>query len=354
MALAFQPLLLAQETAGEVLLLRTGGVLRGQIERQGDHYVVTTADREIRLLARDVESVCRSLTEAYSIQRAALIEDSPADHITLAQWCIRHNLWAAAARELLDARRLDPEHPRLAMTEQRLALAARPKKDPPQSSSPSPGKEACQTGQRTGVEVDRITQLSYETSPGTGPLMAVPHQEPLSEEVLKQFTESIQPLLLNTCTTSGCHQVGGRERFQLDRSALGWTGNRRRTIRNLEATLDWIDREHPETSQLLVAATQAHGSLDSPSITVHQTQHRTKLRLWIDQICQQATPSKASIHKEVGFADSPPADPPRLGDDGQSGYENPVKDPLIRKSPKRGVQLRRVRAVDSADRRTDM
>src|SRR6476659_6852883 len=43
-----------------------------------------------------------------------------ADHLRLAEWCIRYDLRAEAGRELAEARRLDPDQPRLAVLERRL------------------------------------------------------------------------------------------------------------------------------------------------------------------------------------------------------------------------------------------
>ena len=49
-----------------------------------------------------------------------------ADHLRLAEWCIRYELRAEAGRELAEARRLDPDQPRLALLERRLEKMSEP------------------------------------------------------------------------------------------------------------------------------------------------------------------------------------------------------------------------------------
>ena len=63
---------------------------------------------------------CRTLEEAYEFRRQQIKGDKAADHLRLAEWCIRYELRAEAGRELAEARRLEPDQPRLALLERRL------------------------------------------------------------------------------------------------------------------------------------------------------------------------------------------------------------------------------------------
>src|SRR5688572_744254 len=76
-----------------VLVLRNGFVLQRRITPIQDVYLVTMgASGEIRLPKSEVEFHCHDLDEAYLQQRDALKTDEPAEHLRLAEWCLRHGL----------------------------------------------------------------------------------------------------------------------------------------------------------------------------------------------------------------------------------------------------------------------
>src|SRR5262245_31072061 len=114
-AAAEQPLAMGPEDG--VVLLRNGQVLRGRIAHTGDQYVVSLTSVEIRLKCDTVEHVCRDLEEGYRRKRADIEHGKVQDRLELAQWCIRHELFGYAARELSDAIAADPRHPRIALVE---------------------------------------------------------------------------------------------------------------------------------------------------------------------------------------------------------------------------------------------
>ena len=89
------------QPAGEQLVvLRNGEVLRGQVSHQGDRYQVTLANGELRVRAADVELICADLNDAYRVKRSRIAPDRVDDHLDLAEWCLRQGLPGNAAREL--------------------------------------------------------------------------------------------------------------------------------------------------------------------------------------------------------------------------------------------------------------
>src|SRR5438874_10376451 len=104
-----------------VLLLRSGRVLAGKVRRDGDRYFVTLPTGEIRIRADEVERVCPTLADGYEYKRAAMLPGSVGPHLDLAVWCITNGLWSEAERELDEARRLEPRHPKIPLLERRLA-----------------------------------------------------------------------------------------------------------------------------------------------------------------------------------------------------------------------------------------
>jgi hypothetical protein len=235
-----------QGTAG-VLVLHDGGVLTGTFTLDGERYVLIRDGSELQIPASRVLVACQSMQEAYDERRRQLGRPSADSHLALAAWCLRYDLLPQAARELLDARGLEPNHRGLALLERRLAAAGSPRS-------------------RRAPIVDRnVAPASYVEKVT---IAAVPHQpliaiDELPPGAIERFTRRVQPILVNSCTLSGCHQPGGQQNFQLDRALLHGMANRRSTMQNLAATLALVDRERPHLSQLLTVPRKAHGSMRS-------------------------------------------------------------------------------------------
>ena len=166
------------EPAQGVLLLRNGQMIEGQITRNSDHYQVTLPYGEIRVRVVDVEFCCRTLQEGYERKRAAIQVGNVQDHLELAQWCERHGLLDLADEELVAAAAIEPNHPMLAILKRRLQLAREPPLQPAESQA--------------GVAVptaDELDRMVRGMPPGA----------------VETFAQVVQPLLMNHCTSSGCH-----------------------------------------------------------------------------------------------------------------------------------------------------
>jgi hypothetical protein len=253
-----------------ILLLRNGQILRGKISCLGDRFVVALPTGEVRVRTDDVEMQCRNLTEGYERKRALIEAHDVQQHLDLAQWCIQHELLGYAANEIRDALTLEPNHPRIPLLERRLKLA---------QHKPAILKAVFETTDDapTTEELDR---LSRGMPPGT----------------MEAFTNSIQPLLLNNCTSAGCHGPGAENPHRWVRVALGRTTSRRLTQRNLHTTLQLVDRQNPAESPLLVQAIQAHGNAKAPVFTDHQAGQLRQLTAWVFQVAQHAeSPPPASV-----------------------------------------------------------
>jgi hypothetical protein len=94
----------------------------------------------------------------------------------------------------------------------------------------------------------------------------------------------VQPLLVNSCTAAGCHQVGGKQNFQLDRAVLHGLANRRITLRNLMATLELVDKSSPRDSELVEIPRRVHGGLDHPVFGPRQDAQLEQLVDWADLV----------------------------------------------------------------------
>jgi hypothetical protein len=121
----------------------------------------------------------------------------------------------------------------------------------------------------------RLSSSAASAPVNSAPIDALPNG------AVERFTRKVQPILVNNCTVSGCHQPGGPQSFQLDRSLLHGLGNRRTTMRNLVATLALIDHEQPQLSPLLTVPRETHGGMDRPIIGPRQQAAFEHLVDWV-------------------------------------------------------------------------
>jgi hypothetical protein len=192
---------------------------------------------------------------------------------------------------LAEARRIDPDQPRLALLERRqetmgeravakesVYLAA--------AKGAKPPFDALRT-ERQAASVAAQTSLGGKGVGGSGAVSELPNG------VVEMFTRKVQPVLVNSCSMSGCHQTGGKLSFQLDRALLRGEANRRTTMHNLEATLALIDRAHPDQSPLLTVPRKSHGGTTGPVFGPRQQQAFKHVVDWVAVVVPPAEPPAA-------------------------------------------------------------
>jgi hypothetical protein len=220
-----------------VLVLDNGNVLAGAIERVGDEYVINVTGATLQVPVDQVERFAPTIEEAYEQRRAMLIDGTADRHLELAAWCLRLKLFDQAARELLDARRIDAQIPGLETLERRLR-------------------------HRLDLKASRARTSHTAATPLVRAAQEIAAEQPLPSipvAAQAQFVRSIQPMLIRNCATAGCHQAGADHAMQLDRWALEGRGSVELVRRNLAAVLAEVDRENLEASELLAKARAVHG-----------------------------------------------------------------------------------------------
>ena len=268
---AAEPLQVAPQDG--VLLLRNQNVLKGKISRVADHYLVAVSGGEIRVRAREVELFCRDLDEGYRRKRATLEQGRIEDHLGLAAWCLRQGLFGYAAKELIDARAADPTHPKIALFERRLHLAARAR---PLEKIGRPSPKAT----RPLPSADDLQRVVERLPPGT----------------VEIFTDTIQPLLLNSCSTAACHGPRSSNHLRFGRSG-GRTMSRRFTQRNLHAVLQQIDQDQPDQSRLLIKASTPHASVKAEQTPPLDRRQTRKLADWVRLATAYKPPKVTTVHE---------------------------------------------------------
>jgi hypothetical protein len=132
----------------------------------------------------------------------------------------------------------------------------------------------------------------------------------LPEGALERFTRKVQPVLVNNCTTSACHQPGGAQTFQLDRALLRGEANRRTTMQNLKAALALVDRNQPERSPLLTIPRQAHGGMAGPIFGPRHAQAYKHLADWVALLVPPPPAAPTSIDEPANAEEKITAEVP--------------------------------------------
>jgi hypothetical protein len=254
-----------------VVVLRSGGVLHGVVTQVDERYIVNRQHSSVDVPAAQVLLVAGSMEEAYQKQRGQLdskLTGATTDrHLALADWCLRYGMLYGAEQEIAAARAIDARDSRVGLMERRLAVAQKPKKQPA-------------TGVTAAVDEDGETPAEQELRELEAKV------EELPSGVVERFTRKLQPLLVNSCTASGCHRPGGTQDFQLDRAVLHGLSNRRITLRNLVATLELVNRNSPQQSDLVTVPRRTHGGMKRPVIGPRQENQLVLLVDWVGMVTQ--------------------------------------------------------------------
>ncbi len=263
----------SKEVEGEqgVLLMKSGQVLSGRLARAADRYVLLLPDGEIRVRVVDVQMICRSLDEVYEFKRNGIASDRVEDHLDLADWCSRQGMPGHAAEEVTAAMRLDPHHPRIAVANRGLdqAHGLNPKQELTKINAKPPDHHAAQNSNLKTASAESENEILDRLVKG------------LPAGSMEAFSTSIQPILINNCTTSGCHGPRSNTAFQLERLPLERNINPRLTQRNVTAVLEQINRQSPLESPLLTVPIRPHGGLKTPVISERQANLYQQLANWV-------------------------------------------------------------------------
>jgi hypothetical protein len=234
---------------GKILILENERPLEGDIERQGDQYLIRRGGSEVWLPAAKAQ-LCASWDEAYQYLCSRANLRDPDERLRLARWCHLYGLREKALLEANAALELRPDHRE---TKRLLAMFQKVNGSGPVQGSPSP-------------------------APAQPLAMAAPSLD-VSAETLGMFTTRVQPILMNACAS--CHATGRGGDFKLTRTYESATINRRSTQQNLAAVLALVDLNHPASSLLLVKAVSIHGNAAQPPLKSRQSPPFRTLEEWV-------------------------------------------------------------------------
>lgn len=247
-----------------VVLLRNGEILTGTISHAGDFYFISKPGSEIRLKASEVEQVADSLQDIYQDKRSRATPGKLADHLALAEWCIEQKLVEQADDELKEAETIDARNLRIPLLRRRLELA-----QPNRAASTSTPTQV-----DSGPSNDELDRL-VRGLPG---------------HAVESFTSTIQPLLVNNCTTAGCHGPRSQGKLRMFRLSLASPANRRLTQRNLYSVWQVIDATQPASSPLLTQPIRPHGKAKGPIFSGREAAQYRQLVSWVYAVTRQRKP----------------------------------------------------------------
>lgn len=283
----------AAGTAG-VLLLSNGNLLQGAVARAGDFYRLQRPGSELMVPAAQVIAFCRTAAEAYEVRRRHTPDDA-AGHVQLARWCVQNELWDHAAGELLQARAADPTAPGLRFVERQLAAQLLPE---PNQQQPVRDDAVVPVAHHSHAAFPDAKEPESETPPA-----ATIELTPFARA---QFVRSVQPMLIHSCGTAGCHQAGESVPMALDRMAIVGAGNPAAIEGNLQTVLSLLDPQGADESPLIAWARRPHG--EPPREQTRLNPHQEELLIdWV-RAAVGYEPAAAEYAAEAPGAAVAPAD----------------------------------------------
>ncbi|MBA2117277.1 hypothetical protein [Bremerella alba] len=281
-----------------VLVLTNGNAMQGQITQEGEFYsLAINEDSVIRLPAERVAFASKSIEEAYLRQKAQVGTTTLSDHVELANWCLGLELWEEAAYHHAIALRSGPDHPEVI----RLGRLYQVK-----------------LNERNNLGKVETVQYSLPVTQPERMLDEVENDQPdpsLSPQVVRYYTSTIQPIMLNSCAASRCHAENSENAFRLVEFENVRSIPQRMTVRNMNAALHFIDYEQAQKSQLLVKSSTRHGDGNAPNLSPEQLR---AIQAWVYAASRGPRPQRNHIDSSIVPAsfNAPSSVPKALADPG--------------------------------------
>jgi hypothetical protein len=219
-----------------VLVLTSGRLVSGRISQSAGGYTVEKPTGRMVVPFDHVQVHAESPVLAYQSLREKMTDPSAGQHIGLARWCITNKLYDEARIELAAALELEPRNRVAQTTLKRIRRRANVK--PSGAAQRKPSSPPVRQG-----------HAAHNAESLLG----------LSDATVRQFTSRIQPILVNRCANSGCHNRSVENGFELVHVRTGGDSTRRQTLQNLGQAVKLVDTNDPEKSPLILSPLANHG-----------------------------------------------------------------------------------------------
>ncbi|MBS0262887.1 MAG: hypothetical protein JSS02_13115 [Planctomycetes bacterium] len=217
---------------------RSGTVVAGKITLVDEIYTVHGRYGNLQFPASDVRMRCSTLQDAYSrLHDLTAKHQSANSYMILARWCMANQLEKEAVEELNAALDLEPDR-----DDAKRMLQSLTEVTPQGQKRDSRTAENSRTGKADWPLAEEAVTLGG-----------------LSLNNALQYNRKIQPLIVKTCATAGCHTRESESSFQLYHVTPGKHASRTASEQNLAAILQQIDMKAPSRSPLLTVPRGKHG-----------------------------------------------------------------------------------------------
>ncbi|MCR9119976.1 MAG: hypothetical protein NXI22_23820 [bacterium] len=293
-AALMSPMLSAQAPVDKLsmVLLTNGRLIQGALHREDDwSRVVLHSGGEIRLPADSIRFACRSPEDAYWKQRLEINPRSAEDQYQLAIWCLNEGEEKLAEEQIEICRLAGVAPHKMAFLQKRMTLI-----------------KASDT-----LSDSQISVLPRAAEAPVNDLVDAIHPRRVFE-----FTQTIQPLLLNHCGATACHGHRSNNGFQLVRPLDGQSIARKFTLGNLNNLLEQIGRSSDESLEVYLK--QAHGGLKQAAMT--EPAKRQVVNDWIANLHEPVEPAlAASVRSPQSFLSQPDTRPQSWRDENKTESE---------------------------------
>ena len=253
--------------AGEprVLLLYNGEHLAGEMTEDDKHYVIHRNGGEIVVAKDRVEESFASIPALYEYKLNQIPERDPDEHLKLARWCLAQNLRAEAKANLQIVLKLSPKASQAramlvsiqnAETRQSQAKNGDLDTDVMQSKAEMTIPQSPRADRPSELD-DAVIRKAQKEFGLTGLPVIFDLPTALAVKRADQFTKTVQPILQSSCIR--CHNENQNVAFQL----IEIKNRREQTSEvsraNLDAVLQFVDRNNPAKSEILSTVLLPHG-----------------------------------------------------------------------------------------------
>jgi hypothetical protein len=260
-----------EATEGVLIMRESGAVVSGRISLADGLYTVEGPHGKMQLFASQVRMRCASLMDAYTRLHELTVKHQSADsHVKLARWCVTNFLDKEAIQELNAALDLEPQSYDAQRMLKTLKESLNSDRKWLQDQKPV---ENARPARSDAPAVDDAATLGG-----------------LSLSQALQYTRRIQPLLVKSCASTGCHTRDSENGFQLFHVFPGKKSNRHASEQNLAAVLEQIDLKKPASSRLLSVPRGKHGRNSRPVFSGPRGQEQfAELENWVLDVARNVS-----------------------------------------------------------------
>lgn len=254
-----------------VILLKNDRFQAGIVHRFADAVQVELDARsKVTHSASDVEYIGKDLLAVYEYKLRKFARLGLGEHFQMTRWCLGAGLIDRATEHFAPLNKSRPDDPRV----RQLGIELREKMLQDEAF-------------RGFLGLAPTSKLPTLAPIGIGPVQTASADSSNADAskanhplVLTQFTERIQPILINRCSQSACHGFSSSNRLKLiEPKGKAFA---RISAENLRSVLQFLTTNESNVSELLQKAISAHSLQKTPSVTASESELVTKLHNWVN------------------------------------------------------------------------